>query len=89
MYCSCYHNTGVLQPSALQEISSRDLRWKRDSLEIKEWSLNHFLGLSSMKIGAITFLIPGQDHAYNRCDLADENKLYCGVNFDTTGQQKG
>jgi hypothetical protein len=26
----------VLQPSPLQEISSRDLRWKRDSLEIKE-----------------------------------------------------
>jgi hypothetical protein len=51
MYCSCYSNTGVLQPSPLQEISSRDLRWKRDSLEIKEWSLNHFLGLSDMKIG--------------------------------------
>jgi hypothetical protein len=58
MYCSCYSNIEVLQPSPLHEISSRDLRWKRDSLEIKKWSLNHFLGLSIMKIGVITFLIP-------------------------------
>jgi hypothetical protein len=47
---------GVLQPSPIEEISSRDLRWKRDSLEIKEWSLNHFLGLSGMKVGADHFL---------------------------------
>jgi hypothetical protein len=43
MYCSCYSNTWVLEPSPFQEISSRDLRRKRGSSKNKERSYGPLL----------------------------------------------
>jgi hypothetical protein len=41
--------------------------------------MDHFFGLSSTKVGLITFLILGQDHAFCQRELAVENQLQGGV----------
>jgi hypothetical protein len=49
---------GVLQPSHLKEISFRDYEG-REVIGEQRTVIDCSLGLSSMKVGVITFLIPG------------------------------
>jgi hypothetical protein len=44
--------------------------------------MDYFFSLNGMKIGLITFLIPGQDRAFCRWEHAVENHLQGGVSFD-------
>jgi hypothetical protein len=88
VYCNCYSKPGVLQPSPLKK-SRPEITKEERSSENKERSLNHFFGLSGTKIGLITFLIPRSGTCLPLARIADGNKLQCGVNIDTTAQQKG
>jgi hypothetical protein len=44
--------------------------------------MDHFFGLSGMKVGFITFLIPGRGRAFCRRELVVENQLQGGISFD-------
>jgi hypothetical protein len=81
-------NPGVLQASLLKDISSQALRKKRGLPKNKEWSSNHFFVLSDMKVGMITFLIPGSGSCLLSMRSKDGNKLQCGVSIDTTARQR-
>jgi hypothetical protein len=82
MYCSCYSNTRVLQPSLFKKSRPEIYEGREVHQKTKNGHMDHFFGLSGTKIGLITFLIPGRDRALCRRELAVRNHLQGGVSFD-------
>jgi hypothetical protein len=76
MYCSSYStHQGCYNPPRFKKshpkiYEGKEVRWKT-----KNGHMDHFFGLSGMKVGLIIFLIPGQDCAFYQRELAVGNQL--------------
>jgi hypothetical protein len=73
---------GVLQPSPLKKSRAEIYEGRGVHRKTKNDHMDHFIALSGMKVGLITFLILGQDRAFCRWELIVENQLQGGVSFD-------
>jgi hypothetical protein len=69
----------VLQPSPFKKSCPEIYEEREVHRKTKNGHMDHFFGLSSTKVGLITFLILGGDHAFCQRELAVENQLQGGV----------
>jgi hypothetical protein len=72
----------LLQPSPFKKSRPEIYEGREVHQKTKNGHLDHVFGLSGMKVGLIIFLIPGQDRAFCRRELAVRNQLQGGVSFD-------
>jgi hypothetical protein len=60
------YTQGVLQPSPFKKFCPEIYEGREVHRKTKNGHMDHFFGLSSMKVGLITFSIPGRDCAFCR-----------------------
>jgi hypothetical protein len=82
MYYSCYSNTrGVTILPPFKKSCPEIYEGREVCQKTRNSHMDYFFRLNGMKIGLITFLIPGQDHAFCQWEHAVRNHLQGGVNF--------